>query len=674
MKRIFSWDNLPEFLRNERLRGITIFIGVLSLVGLWLAFIYSWILGVIGVFAVLLGLIFSFNTMSEIGKDTNRYISDLSYRIKHGEQEALIEMPVGIVIFSKNDEIEWVNPYLQNYFGDQIVLGKKIEDVDESLAKLISDHAEDGANSTVSWGDYKISLVVQRELGVAYIMDITHYENIAQLYNDEKLALGQIFLDNYDEITQSMTDQEISNLRNYVTNELSRWAQDFGMYIKQLDDDHFFLLTYSKTLKAIEEDKFKILDIIRESTSKQNFPLTLSIGIAYDDLNLNRLADQAQSNLDLALGRGGDQVVVKPQDEEARFYGGKTNPMEKRTRVRARMISQALQELMNESDQVFVQGHLHPDMDSVGACLGIRRIAKMNNKDCWIVLDQENVHSDIKRLLEALKEYPEITDSIITPEEAVEKATKQSLLIMVDHSKTSLSIAPELYNKLENRVMIIDHHRRGEQFPENPILVYIEPYASSTCELITEMFEYQSQEEEPINKIEATAMLTGIFIDTKSFSLRTGTRTFDAASYLRSAGADSVQMQEQMKENMDSYLQRNHLIEMVEFIDKDKAIIAGEEDQIYDSVTAAQAADSLLSMTGVDASFVITKRDDGRVGVSARSLGDYNVQLIMEKMGGGGHLSSGATQIEDKTVAEVKQGLIDILTEDDETETDSDAE
>ncbi|KRM59924.1 hypothetical protein C5L31_000069 [Secundilactobacillus malefermentans] len=674
MKRIFSWDNLPEFLRNERLRGITIFIGVLSLVGLWLAFIYSWILGVIGVFAVLLGLIFSFNTMSEIGKDTNRYISDLSYRIKHGEQEALIEMPVGIVIFSKNDEIEWVNPYLQNYFGDQIVLGKKIEDVDESLAKLISDHAEDGENSTVSWGDYKISLVVQRELGVAYIMDITHYENIAQLYNDEKLALGQIFLDNYDEITQSMTDQEISNLRNYVTNELSRWAQDFGMYIKQLDDDHFFLLTYSKTLKAIEEDKFKILDIIRESTSKQNFPLTLSIGIAYDDLNLNRLADQAQSNLDLALGRGGDQVVVKPQDEEARFYGGKTNPMEKRTRVRARMISQALQELMNESDQVFVQGHLHPDMDSVGACLGIRRIAKMNNKDCWIVLDQENVHSDIKRLLEALKEYPEITDSIITPEEAVEKATKQSLLIMVDHSKTSLSIAPELYNKLENRVMIIDHHRRGEQFPENPILVYIEPYASSTCELITEMFEYQSQEEEPINKIEATAMLTGIFIDTKSFSLRTGTRTFDAASYLRSAGADSVQMQELMKENVDSYLQRNHLIEMVEFIDKDKAIIAGEEDQIYDSVTADQAADSLLSMTGVDASFVITKRDDGRVGVSARSLGDYNVQLIMEKMGGGGHLSSGATQIEDKTVAEVKQGLIDILTEDDETETDSDAE
>ncbi|GAK47507.1 signal protein [Secundilactobacillus oryzae JCM 18671] len=674
MKKLFSWENMPEFLLNKRLRGITIFIGILSLIGIWLAFVYSWILGLIGVIAVIIGLYMTFNAMNEIGKDTTRYIADLSYRIKRGEQEALLEIPVGVIIFSESNDIEWVNPYIQRYFGDQMVLGEKLEDVDPELAELIAGQSEESTIKTVSWHDYKISLLVQKELRVAYVMDITNYENISQLYNDEKLALGQIFLDNYDEITQSMTDQEISNLRNYVTNELSSWAQEFGMYIKQLDDDHFFLLTYAKTLKRIEEDKFKILDVIRESTSKQNFPLTLSIGISYDDLNLNHLADQAQSNLDLALGRGGDQVVVKAQDEEARFYGGKTNPMEKRTRVRARMISQALQELMNESDQVFVQGHLHPDMDSVGACLGIRRIAKMNHKDCWIVLDQENVHSDIQRLLEVLKDYPEVMASIITPAEALEKATKQSLLIMVDHSKTTLSIAPELYNKLENRVMIIDHHRRGEAFPENPILVYIEPYASSTCELITEMFEYQSQEEEPINKVEATAMLTGIFIDTKSFSLRTGTRTFDAASYLRSAGADSVQMQELMKENVDSYLARNHLIELVDFIDKDKAIVVGEDDQIYDSVTAAQAADDLLNMSGVDASFVITKRDDGQVGVSARSLGDYNVQLIMEQMGGGGHLSSGATQIEGKTIMEVKQRLIDILAENDAPETESDAE
>lgn len=333
------------------------------------------------------------------------------------------------------------------------------------------------------------------------------------------------------------------------------------------------------------------------------------------------------------------------------------------------MISQALQELMNESDQIFVQGHSQPDMDSLGACLGIRRIAKMNNKTCWIVLDKETVHSDVQRLLDNLKQYPDIDASIISPETALEKATDQSMLLMVDHSKPSISISADLYHRLENRVMIIDHHRRGEEFPENPLLVYIEPYASSTCELITEMFEYQSQEGEPINKLEATAMLTGIFVDTKHFSLRTGTRTFDAASYLRSAGADAVEMQQYMKENVDSYLQRNHLIEMVEFVNEDMALIVGEEDQSYDPVTAAQAADDLLNMSGVDASFVVTRRADGRVGISARSLGEINVQLTMEAMGGGGHLSNAATQIADKTVAEVRQQLLDILTHSDEPET-----
>ncbi|GAX00038.1 DHH family phosphoesterase [Secundilactobacillus mixtipabuli] len=433
------------------------------------------------------------------------------------------------------------------------------------------------------------------------------------------------------------------------------------MYLKRLDDDHYLVFMYAQAMRAVENDKFSILDTIRESTSKQNFPLTLSIGIAYGGADLTKLADQAQSNLDLALGRGGDQVVVRAQDEEARFYGGKTNPMEKRTRVRARMISQALQELMNQSDAIFVQGHHQPDMDSIGACMGIRRIAQMNQKVCYIILDRNDVHSDVQRLLNSLKDYPEINDAIITPDEALAKMTKQSLLVMVDHSKPSLSISPELYHQLENRVMIIDHHRRGEEFPENPMLVYIEPYASSTCELITEMFEYQSQESEPINKIEATAMLTGIFIDTKSFSLRTGSRTFDAASYLRSAGADSVQMQQFMKENVDSYLQRNHLIELVTFVNEDMAVIAGEEDEVYDSVTAAQAADDLLNMSGVDASFVITKREDGRIGISARSMGEINVQVIMEKMGGGGHLSSGATQIADSTVTEVKEQLVAIL-------------
>ena len=284
----------------------------------------------------------------------------------------------------------------------------------------------------------------------------------------------------------------------------------------------------------------------------------------------------------------------------------------------------------------------------------------MNGKECWIVVDDEQQHSDIQRLMREVDNYQNIKDHIISPSEALEKATANSLLVMVDHAKESITISPALYDQLQNRLVIIDHHRRGEEFPENPLLVYIEPYASSTCELITEMFEYQPREGKGLNKLEATTMLTGIQIDTKSFTKSAGTRTFDAASYLRSAGADGMMIQSFMKEDSQSFMQRNHLLARAEINDQ-IAICAGEEDRYYDSVTAAQAADMLLQISNVDASFVITKRPDGGVGVSARSMGDFNVQVVMEKMGGGGHLANAATQISGKTVAEVKQELLNLL-------------
>ncbi|MHA8138079.1 DHH family phosphoesterase [Lactobacillaceae bacterium Scapto_B20] len=676
MKKKISFKNMPPFLNNKRLRWITLFISLLAVFGTVVAFLYNSYVGIGFLLFICLGLAYTFNLMNHLSVDHDEYLSDLSYRIHRGESETMLEMPIGVMILSDDQKIEWVNPYLQPYFGDQDVLGEPVVNVAPGLNSLISKYWSSSDTNDVTWNHHHFSMLIQKEFHTVYLMDVTNYYDIEERYNNEKVSIGEIFLDNYDEITQSMTDQEISNLLNYVTNELSGWAHEFGMYLKQIDDDHFMVIAYASSLRAIEEDKFKILDKIRESTSKQNFPLTLSVGIAYGDSNLNSLADQAQSDLDLALGRGGDQVVVKAKDQEARFYGGKTNPMEKRTRVRARMTSQALQEIMKESDQIFVQGHNRPDMDAIGACFGIRRIAKMNNKKCWIVVDQSQLHSDVKKLIETSKEYPEIFDSIITPEEALQKATDNSLLIMVDHSKPSMSISEDLYKRLANRVVIIDHHRRGEEFPPNPILVYIEPYASSTCELITEMFEYQSQDAEPINKLEATAMLTGIFIDTKSFSMRTGTRTFDAASYLRSAGADSEEMQQFMEESVDDYLSRNHLISLVHFIDDNRhiAVVAGEDDKTYDPVTAAQAADALLNMAGVDASFVATKRADGVVGISARSNGDVNVQIIMERLGGGGHLSSGATQISDKLVSEVKPELVETIKDvlSDETDGQSD--
>lgn len=659
-RRSKKFWHLPEFMQDSRMRTIALFMLGLAIVSDGLAFFVSPITGVFVLVLVILAIIVAYITLQHLKEETSEYISDLSYRIKRGGQDSLIRMPIGTIFYNRNYEVEWINPYMQHYFGKEDILGKKLDDIDENLAALLKKHQEDKESQQVTWKGRAFDLLIQDDIGAAYLMDVTHYAEIQEKYDNSHVMIGQIFLDNYDEISKAMSDKDISNLINFVANVLSDWAKEYGLFLKRVDEDHYVMIGYTGMLKKLEEHKFSILDKVRERTFKSNSPITLSMGIAYGEDDLNELTELSQSNLDLALGRGGDQVVVREADGQARFYGGKTNPMAKRTRVRARMISQALSELLKQSDQVFVMGHKRPDMDAIGACLGIRRIASMNGKRCWIVLNQDNIHSDVQRLLDELDKYPEIKDSIITPEEALEKVTPNSLLVLADHSKPSISISHDLYEKLANRCVIIDHHRRGEEFPENPILVYIEPYASSTCELISEMFEYQSHDSEPINSIEATAMLTGIIVDTQSFSQGTGTRTFDAASYLRSMGADLTMARHFMKESSSSYMQRNHLIDRTEFIEN-IALCAGEDDKIYDSVITAQAADSLLQVSGIQATFAITRRDNETVGISARSDGSINVQVIMEEMGGGGHLANAATQIKNVTVTEAREQLLAIL-------------
>ncbi|KRN89337.1 DHH family phosphoesterase [Ligilactobacillus ceti] len=665
---------MPDFLHNERLRLLAIFLGLLALVGVVLAFTIDWILGLILIFVTAIILGFSFRTLAKITDDTNEYISDLSYRIKRGEQDALIRMPIGIIFLNDQKEIQWVNPYLQKYFGKEDLIGRELTAVDKQLGMLVNECWENKKITEVTWNDAHFELLIQSDINAVYLLDVTTSVNIEEKYQNTRLVLGQIFLDNYDEVTKTMDDETISNLNNYITNVLSDWAREYRCYLKRLDDDHFLLLGYRQALTRMENDKFTILDKIREATTKQNYPITLSMGIAYGVDDLTELSKLMQSNLDLALGRGGDQVVVCEIGGKSRYYGGKTNPMAKRTRVRARMISQALQEIITKADQVIVIGHARPDMDAIGACLGVRRICKMNDKQCWIVMDENHLHSDIQRLMDEVKRHPEMKRDFISAEDALEKATKNSLLIMVDHSKPSISINPEIYETMKNNVVIIDHHRRAEEFPENPVLVYIEPYASSACELITELFEYQTTSKEPVTKLDATAMLAGITVDTQSFSLRTGTRTFDAASYLLSVGADPEMLRHFMKENVESYMQRNHLIDLVEFYGKKQisAICAGEENTDYDPVSAAQAADSLLTVSGVVASYVITQRRNGQIGISARSNGEFNVQLVMEKLGGGGHLSNAATQLSDMTILEAKEKLLAILKEEHQNDSNTD--
>lgn len=661
MRFLFGQANISPFLNDRRSRWTVFYLLTMTVVSVVVAFLFNWIIGLIMLVLGIIALVMVFTQWQTLANQAREYADDLTYDVHQSQEEALLDMPIGIIILNQRNVVKWINPYLARYFKDQLLVGESLASADKELAKIVKNHGDDHEPQVVKWRGRQFQFLYQEQLHCIYLMDVTQYEEISQRYLDERLFLGNIFLDNYIELTQGMSDSDVSNLHNYVTSELSDWADHNHLLLKVIDEDNYLVMGHEATLRELEEKKFKILDKIRENTSKMNSPVTLSIGIAYGQVDLGRLADTAQRNLDLALGRGGDQVVVRQENQQARFYGGKTNPMEKRTRVRARIISNAFSELMNQSDQIFVVGHAKPDMDSMGACLGIRRIAEMNNQECWIVLDQEKVHSDIARLVQQFKNYQSIDDHVITPEEAVERATDKSLLVMVDHSKVSISMAPDLYKRLKNRTVIIDHHRRGEEFPENPLLVYIEPYASSTCELITEMFEYQPREGAALNRLEATTMLTGIEIDTKNFKQNSGTRTFDAASYLRSAGADNQMIQQFMKENVNNFMQRNHLIANTSFIDDKMALCVGEEDRTYDPVTAAQAADMLLQVEGIQASFVITKQASGGVRISARSIGDYNVQVVMEKLGGGGHLNNAATQITDRTVDQVKDQLLSVI-------------
>lgn len=666
MKGFLRKLELPEFVKDTRLTASLIIVLVLSLLGAIIGMLISPLFGLAMVLLFILTVIFAVYGIYVLAGNTNNYAANLSYRIKRGEQVAMIKMPLGIMLYDKDRQIQWINPYLQMYLHDKDIIGSSISSVDKELAKYIDDAIKSNSkqNKIIKWGDRKFEMVVQDDLGVVYLLDITRYANIEEKYKQERLAIGLIFIDNYDELSQAMGDQNLTNMSSYVQTTLSKYAGQFNSYLKRIDEDHFILLTHMHDLAKMEDNKFSILDKVRTESSRKNMPLTLSIGIAFGSESLNEIADQAQSNLDLALGRGGDQVVVKQSGHEARFYGGKSNPMEKRTRVRARMVSQALVELFKGVDHVFVQGHRNPDLDAIGSAIGIVKIARIHGVKASVVLDVDHVNYDVGRLIAKMQAAGIDKDVFISPKAALEAATDESLLVLTDHSKYSITYDPELYKRLKNRLIIIDHHRRGEEFPENPMLVYIEPYASSTCELVTEMIEYQPQGGEGVlTDLEASAMLAGITVDSKEFSLRTGTRTFDAASYLRSIGADTQVVSELLKENIDNYLQRSHLVSTIDMIEPNMALLMGEDNKIYDPIITAQAADTALSLEHVDASFALTRRSKDVIGISARSMGNVNVQVIMEKLGGGGHLSNAATQIKGVTVEEAKNKLLAAINE-----------
>ena len=645
--------------RKRPIRYPLIALSIFSIVTFVLLCIWSVGLGIgygIG-FAML--MVYTWKVEQKSFEETEKHIESISYRMKKVGEEALLEMPIGILLVNEQYEIEWSNPYMQGVLNIETLVGESIVNISDDIYVFMK--TEEKKEATITLRERKYRVFYKEEERLLYFFDITEQMAIEKQYFADRTVIAILFVDNYDEVTQAMDDQPRSLTNTMVTSIVNEWAAEHGIFMKRISSDRFLAVLNESILTELEKKKFAILDMVREKTAQKNVSLTLSIGVGAGSSSLVELGGLAQSSLDLVLGRGGDQVAIKQPTGKLKFYGGKTNPVEKRTRVRARVISHALRDLIQDSDQVFIMGHKNPDMDSIGASVGVRKMAKMNDVKGYVVINFDELNGSVTRLMNEIEQKSDFYEHFLTPEEASAKMTDKSLLVIVDTHKPNLVIDPSVLKKAE-KVVVIDHHRRSEDFIENPMLVYMEPYASSTAELVTELLEYQPKREK-INMLEATALLAGIIVDTKSFTLRTGARTFEAASYLRTNGADTILVQRLLKEDIDTYIERSKIVQTVEFVKQGVAIAKGENLKVYDSVLIAQTADILLTMKDVGASFVIAHRSDGLIGISARSLGEVNVQLVMEKLGGGGHLTNAACQIEAHSIDEVKKYLEEAIVE-----------
>jgi len=618
---------------------------------------YEWIFGSIGLVLTAVVAVYAIRAEKGFREDLHEYIMTMSHRVKHAGNAVIHELPIGIVLYSEDLLIDWHNPYIAKLVGKETLAGESLIDIFPELAN----RKEHNYTLQLMIDERICELNVNADERLVFIRDNTDYETLSKRYQDEKIALGIVALDNLDEVTQGMEDQARAVLLAQVTSKINDWAHHNQVFLRRIASDKFMIVLDQQTLKLLEQNRFEIIDDVRDLTAEHKLPLTLSIGIASEVDDLIELGQMAQSSLDVALGRGGDQVAVRA-GQRLSFYGGRSNAVEKRTRVRARVISHALRDLIKESDHVIIAGHRMPDMDSLGAAIGVLKAVRMSGKKGYIILEERN--PSISQLLEQLTEHEEIYNQIITPDQAMNIVTEDSLIVIVDTHKQSMLAEPRILHE-SSRIVVVDHHRRGEEFINEAILIYIEPYASSTCELVTELLQY-FHERLKLEPIEAAALLAGIVVDTKNFTLRAGARTFEAASFLRRHGADPAVTQHLLKESLEDYIQKAEIIKNATIMYDHIALSVTGNGYRCSQLVIARAADTLLNMAGIYASFVISELPDGRIGISARSSGQINVQVVMERLGGGGHLTNAATQLEgttDDAVERLKQVLTDIEAE-----------
>ncbi len=568
-----------------------------------------------------------------------------------------LPLPVCVInrqgkILSASDKIGEVFIYDGIVDGDIFTLtGAKAADLYESLETEIY--------PVISRNQRKFKMVCQKvgEEGnlLIFFNDVTGFEDLKDKYNNERLCIAKVEVDNYEDLLANMPAEERRILPNEIDKVIRGWATKVEGSVNSTGSDSYVITFEYKFLEKIKEQKFNVLDEVRELETSADFPASLSIGVGAGGKNPAETEEYADAALELALGRGGDQAVVK-KNMKVEYFGGTLQTVEKRNKGKSRIVGHALRQLINQSKKVFIMGHINPDMDCFGASLGMVRLCSLFEKEPYIVIDS------YKEALQIAFKQAKDSDiyRFINSEKAVTLADKDSLLIVVDTHLPTMVQCPQLLQICE-RVVVVDHHRRVESFIENPVLAYMESYASSTCELVTEILQYITSKK-ALTKLEAEMLLAGITVDTNGFTVKAGVRTFEAAAWLRRQGADPTEVSRFFQEDEESFIIKTKTLADAIFHSQGIVTSICREPHSDEQVICAQVADQLLTVRGVKATFVAGRNKEGKTVVSARSLGGVNVQTIMEKFDGGGHLTTAATQV-DISPEEIIEKILEIVEE-----------
>lgn len=567
----------------------------------------------------------------------------------------LEQMPVGVLKLDlSTGEVEWFNPYAE------LILTTEEGEIDVELIQTIIKASVGNPGSYATLGETRYAVHIDKASGVLYFFDVSgEYEATVELVTSRPV-IGVISVDNYDDLEDATSDSDISHINSFVANFVSEFTEKYAMFSRRVGMDRFYLFTDYTVLEELMNDKFSVIDVFREESKQRQLPLTLSMGFSYGDGNHDEIGKVALLNLNLAEVRGGDQVVVKENDETKNpvYFGGGSAASVKRTRTRTRAMMTAISDKIRSVDQVFVVGHKNLDMDALGSAVGMQLFASNITEDSYAVYDADQMSPDIERAINFLEK--EGVTKLLPLSDAIKLVTNRSLLILVDHSKTALTLSKDFYD-LFTQTIVIDHHRRDQDFPENAVITYIESGASSASELVTELIQFQNSKKNRLSRMQASVLMAGMMLDTKNFTSRVTSRTFDVASYLRTRGSDSIAIQEIAATDFEEYREVNELILQGHKLGSDILIAQAKDSMSYDTVVISKAADAMLGMSGIEASFVLAKNTQGFISISARSRSKINVQRIMEELGGGGHFNLAAAQIENMSLSEAGEKLTQLV-------------